>query len=332
MSSVDITQLPELVDSTAYPVMFEQYEAVPLVYPRLGRVVDPLSLSTPLYGHKEAVIEGFERFRKRSDGAPVEQSSMSSGYNWYLSCNVYSRSISIPDRMLRATDAKAKVENLIRKAAEGFGENARLQKEDHIADMFQKGTLTAGSTEFFDGSHPGNADPYRGFIYDNLPWFDTAHTLSGSSTTLSNHTPSGLSLTQANLQTVLTTMTSTNAVNERGERVSIRPTTLMVPPGLEFTAKTILGSLQASGSANNDINPIAGALEPIVNRALDDSASTSAWWVGQAGRGLVIADSGAPRVRVVIHPNGDAEVIFEYDFGAGVDNWRYWYCANKAAA
>ena len=127
-------------------------------------------------------------------------------------------------------------------------------------------------------------------------------------------------------------MTSTNAVNDRGERIMIRPDTILVPAALEFTAATILRSTQVTGSGNNDINPIAGRLTPVVWNALDDAASASAWWVVQRGRGLRIYDSGAPRMWVVQEDNGDITVNSEYIFGAAVDQWRYQYCANKAAS
>jgi len=284
MSSIDISQVPQLVADNAFEVMFEAYDEGGLVYPSLGRMIDPQNVSSPLYGNKGSVIQGMERFKKREDGQHVEKATTRTAFTWYGEIGTFSRSIDIPERMLAAVDASSTVPNLISEFSEGFGETARLQKEDFIADLFQKGTLSAGDAEFFDGSHPNNVDPYPKFVYDGLPFFDTAHTLSGSSSTISNHTAS-LTLSQANLQTVLTTMTSTNAVNERGERVMIRPNVLMVPPGLEFTAREIMGSLQQVDSANNNINPIAGRLAVVVNRALDDAASASAWWVGQAGRG-----------------------------------------------
>ena len=332
MSSVDISQVPELVNDSGYPVMFEQYGAVPLVYPLLGKIIKPGDLSAPFYAHKEGVIEGFEQFKEREDGQEIEAGTFNSAYSWYMKCRQYSRSIKIPGRMLKASDARAKVGSLVRKFAEGMGKNARIYKEDFIADMFQKGSLTAGSAAFFDGSSNGiQTDPYPKYIYDGLPWFDTAHTLTGSTSTFGNHTVS-LALNHANLQTVLTTMTSTNAVNERGERVVVSPTVIMVPPGLDYTAKVILQSVQLSGSANNDINVLSGALIPIVNRALDDGASTSSWWVGEAGEGLEITDSGAPKLRTAYDPDADVVKVYaEFEFGAAVSNWRRWYCANKAA-
>jgi phage major head subunit gpT-like protein len=329
--SVDVSQVSELVDNTGYPVLMESYEAAPLVYPSLGSIVDPADLASPFYGEKGSVLEGMERFRERQDGQDIERSTFDTAYTWYQKCSQFARSITIPSRLLRSSDNLGKIGSLVTKAAAEWGEIARLQKEDHIAGMFQKGTLTAGSRQYFDGSFPGNVDPNPTTIYDGLPWYDTAHTLTGSAGTYANHIVSA-ALSAATLQSALIAMTDTNAVNERGERILIRPDVLMVPPGLEYTARVVLNSGLLPGGSNNDINAVEGALQLVVNRALSDAASASSWWIVQSGKGLRIADSGAPRMRTVEHTNGDIEVIAEYEFGAAVTNWRYHYCANKAAS
>ena len=164
--SIDVSQVSELVDNTGYPVMMEAYEAVPLVYPALGELVDPSDLASPFYGEKGSVLEGMERFMEREDGQDIERSTFETAYTWYLKCRQYARSITIPSRLLRSSDNLGKIGNMISKAAAEWGEISRLQKEDYVADMFQKGTLTAGSRPFFDGSFPGNADPNPAFIYD----------------------------------------------------------------------------------------------------------------------------------------------------------------------
>jgi len=107
----------------------------------------------------------------------------------------------------------------------------------------------------------------------------------------------------------------------------------MVPPALEYTARTILESALLPGSANNDDNVVRSAgLQLLVNPALDDAASASSWWLVTQGRSLKIADSGAPVIMLKEKENGDVIVNSEYLFGAAVANWRYSYCANKAAS
>lgn len=327
---IGASQIQELIEEYAYPAMFERYERETPLYPQIAEVVDVNDAGAPLYGDKGSTFQNVDRFKEIIDGNDPEDSTVDKAYTWQCKIRKYSRRIRIPQRVLEA-NALADAKERITRAAQEWGELAILEKEDHVAGMFQKGPLTAGSTQYFDNSFLNNPDPNAGFIYDGLPWFNTAHTLSGSSSTYSNHTAS-LALTEANLETVLTAMRTTNAVDERGDRIVIRPTHLVVPPALIFTANKILRSVQLPGSANNDINPLQGALIPVSWRALTDSASASAFWVIQAGRGLRVYDSGAPRLRQYPHMNGDISIIADFSFGATVTNARYHYCANKAAS
>ena len=329
--AVDVSQVTALVENDGYEAMFEMYDAMPSQYQTLGRIINPADAGISLYGDRGTVFMGHQRFDERQDLQEINDSTTDVAYTWQAAIKQYSRGMVLPSRLLRSNGAASAVKARIIEFARDRAEIAMLQKDDRVAGMFQRGTLTAGSTEFFDNTYPGNVDANSGFIYDGLPWFDTAHTVAGSATTYSNHTAS-LALTQANLQTVLTTMRSTNAVNDRGERIMIRPDTIIVPPGLEYTARTILNSTQVTGSGNNDVNPIAGSLNIVVWNALSDAASASSWWVVQRGRGLRIYDSGAPRLWVTQLDNGDIKVNSEYLFGAAVDQWRYQYCANKAAS
>lgn len=327
--SVDVSQVVELVSNDGYKAMFEAYDGVAAVYPMLGEVVDPLSAGVELYGDKGDVFAAHERFKRREDGQDIEKSSTKKAYGWQCAIHQYSRGMVLPSRLLRSNGAKDAVKAKILEFAQDRGEAAMLDKEDIIAGMFQKGTLTAGSTTYFDNSYPGNADTNRGFIYDGLPWFDGAHTSIEGSTYANINTSNAL--TQANLQTSLAVMQKTNAKNDRGDRIRIRANAILVPTGaMEYTARTILNSSQLSGSANNDINPIAGSLQVVPWGALDDTASASAWWLLQLGRGIRIYDSGAPRLWVQQRENGDLVVNAEYYFGAAVTNWRYAHCNNKA--
>ena len=61
----------------------------------------------------------------------------------------------------------------------------------------------------------------------------------------------------------------------------MRPSKLVIPPALEYTAKALLNSTQLPGSANNDVNTIKGALEIVVLDYLGAVAggSDTAWYI-----------------------------------------------------
>lgn len=327
--SLSASQIQALVDGSGYGAMFESYEQHPMVFPRLCEVVE-INPDPDLYGDKGSVIMAGEPFKERRDGQEIEASSMGQAGTWYCRIGLYSRRLDIPRRLANRVDAVGKVESLIAAEARKWGEMARLQKDDFVAGMFQKGTLTAGSAKYFDGSFDDRSetDPNPKFIYDGLPWFDGAHTQYGGSSTFSN-IATGNALTSANLQTGIITVGTTNAKDEQGNRVRIQPNTLVVPPNLEFTARTILESVGLPGSAQNDANVTRGVADLVVWHALTDD--TDAWWLGEAGKGIRAYDSGAPIMEVGYDPlKKQFFVTAEYAFGAVVTNWRHWYSANKA--
>jgi len=52
-------------------------------------------------------------------------------------------------------------------------------------------------------------------------------------------------------------------MNAASKRLGIVGRYPLTPPDLYFTARTILESVSLPGSANNDVNPLRGALVPI---------------------------------------------------------------------
>lgn len=327
MSSIDISQIPELLEAELYPVILNQYEAQETVYDRICDV-QPYDPAKP-YGEKMSTTTGLGRPMEVEDGEEIPADSEETAYTPQLKVRTFARRIDIPRRVLEAFSAAAMVDYVLEKTEE-WGTKFALEKDDFVAGMFQKGTLTAGSAAYFDNSYPGNADPNPKFIYDGLPFFDTAHTLAASSSTLSNHTASA-ALTSTTLQNALILMETTSAKDDRGDRIRNRMDTMVVPGDLEFTARTILNSTLLPGSPNNDANVVAGRLNLIPWNALTDD--TDAWWIGRAGAGVRVRDSGAPFLETVYDPKTRTlSVVAASYFGATVREWRAWHCANKAAS
>lgn len=332
MPSISLTAIPQLLGQEMYPVTFQKYENVPKMYPLLAEV-EPIDLG--YVGDKGTVVTNLGQPIRVRNGQEIEADSIEKAYTWYLAGHGFGRRVDISIDELAANDASITVVDKLRKAAGDWGEAFATYKEELVAGMFQKGTLAAGDINYFDGSFPGQDDPYPTKIYDGKPWFAASgngHPLSAHSATPYNLTAS-LALSQTNLQTVLTTMTDTNAIDDRGRKVMIMPNTLLVPKGLEYTAKTIMASNQVVGAANNDINPIKGELDVMPWRFLSDSASSAAWWVGQRGRGLKVKDSGVPEISFAVDPKKRLVSFIAFGrFGAAVTDWRFWYAANKATS
>lgn len=329
---MDISQVPALVDNVGWPLTLRLYGQQDLIYPSLGEVL-PVT-DEFLLGERGETITGVGKPKEIEPGQPIPADQFAPGITWRLKTRKFAHMLPLTFEMLSQSNAVGRVTNLIATHTRKAIENAVIVKEDFIADMFQKGTLTAGDADFFDGTFPNETDPTPKFIYDGQPWFDTTHGLSVGSDTFSNHTVSA-ALNEANLQAQDTLMSKTSAVDERGERIVNRPDTLLLPTGpLEFTAEILLESLLKTGASTNDKNTMRGKYNLIAWGALDDAASASSWWLGNSSNfGLRIRDSGAPRIGTFIDEEKEVVLVkWVTRFGAGIDDWRGWSAANKAAS
>jgi hypothetical protein len=193
------------------------------------------------------------------------------------------------------------------------------------ADIFLYGSYTAGHKDTFDGSFPAHADPYPKFIYDGKPLFAASgngHPLFLDTSVL-KYNQDALALSAANLEAARILMTRTNAVDEANQLIRIDPDMLIVPPELEQSADVLLGSTQAPGSANNDINTQRGRYRRLTWRYLTD---TDAWFLGASRKGLKFGDAGDPRI-LVSAPDpktGDVTIRFVSYAGRVATDWRYW--------
>lgn len=325
---MDISQVPELVDNTGYPLMIDSYNSVPMVFPRVMRVntiTDDL-----LYGDKGSVITGMGEPVERDDNQEFKKDQFRSAHTWYMKTHQWGLSFDIPDRMVRASNAVGRITQLVQQQTRSFGRQTAMKKDKWVADFLQQGVLTAGNAKYFDGSFPNETDPNPKFIYDGLPLFDTAHPLAIGSSTYSNHDAS-LSLDHTNLQTVKRRMRSTNNVDERGQKILLNPDTLVIGPDLEDTAFRLVSSDRLSGSANNDANIHRGRFDVVV---WDFLTTSGAWWLCERmSESIEVYDSGEPVIEVEWVPSRKCwSVTMETHFGVTCKNWRQWYAANIAAS
>lgn len=114
-------------------------------------------------------------------------------------------------------------------------------------------------------------------IYDHKHLFATDHPLVDSSATGCNLATGAL--TDANLKDAMQMMRE--QVDEAGNLIQAKATTLIVPPALEHTAKAILHSTQLAGSVLNDVNTVKGALDLVVWDFLGENVggSDTAWFI-----------------------------------------------------
>ena len=320
----DINGLKDLVLTHAYPVMMEEYEARPTVREQIFQI-EALS-DDNLYGTKGSVLSGAGQLSEIPHGGDIPEDAIAPVGTWYARFRKFAQVHAVPFEALNQSTAEA-VGRELSEVARSIGAAWAMQKEDIAARIFNKGSLTAGDS-VFDGSFTNNADPYPLFVYDGLPFFDTAHAdLAGN--TYANHVVSA-ALTSTTLQAATILMENTNAKDSRGNRILIRPDTLLVPSALQFSAATLLNSTLLPGSANNDVNPLQSKYNLISWPALTQSAG---WFLGESRKGITFFDSGAPRIRVFVDEKKQVYNFFFSSYaGVVVKDWHYWSAHNVVAA
>ena len=114
-------------------------------------------------------------------------------------------------------------------------------------------------------------------IFDGKKLFAADHPLVDSTGKGCNLVTGELS--DANLKVAMQMMRET--VDEAGNLINAKATTLIVPPALEHTAKAILNSTQLSGTNLNDTNTVKGSLDLVVYDYIGEAAggSDTAWFL-----------------------------------------------------
>jgi len=197
--------------------------------------------------------------------------------------------------------------NVINNVPAMLAESMRQAEEIVSAAVFNLGfstMLTADGIAFFASNHPN----VRGGTQRNIPSV-------------------AADLTQASLEQAYIDIMDWQ--DDSLLKINLMPEKLAVAPTNRFIAEKILGTKFAVGSADNDINPMAGAVELIVNPFFTDP---DAWFL------LTNAKAGATFYRrrnaeITRDNEFDTEILKTKTtgrFGVGVTDWRYSYASAGA--
>ena len=161
---------------------------------------------------------------------------------------------------------------------------------------------------------------------DDKPLCSTNHTRPDGGTAQSNASSTGITLTEANLETADLAVREVkdgrgNLLNFMGEKGL-----LLVPPALKKEALIITQSTLRSGTANNDLNYYLGNWDVLVSAWISEAAggSDTAWFVILPNIcGLVFIWREKPYTYVEMDKdNRNLEIFIWASFGYG---WRWWY-------
>ena|SRR3990167_2170625 len=319
------SQFTELMTRDMYGWFLERYDTFSPVYPQLFQI------ETMTSGYDKVTSGlGMGKLSERKEGDKIVASNLLEGFTVIAKSRTFSDSYYMTMEFVEDTPPE-KISNILRAYSTEWANGVISTKEAFAANFFIYGAYTAGHDVFNNTITGVVDDPTGDLIYDGKPFFAASgnnHPAKNGSTYYNSI--GALSLSAPNLQTAYTLMTSTNNRNERGEIVSIMPDTLLIPPALHFTAKTLLESELVTGSANNDKNTVQNLVTPIEWQYFTD---TDAWVLGARQKGLTFYERKSPVIDFY-QDETDKKFYATIDtrFGAVVNNWRYWVAANLATS
>lgn len=317
--------LSKIVVPQATAVVIEQYAAAPSVYESLCDV-RPLT-GAELYGVKKTVLESAGELLEREDYETTRADQMGVVGIAQAKTRQFERSVPISEREAEAIVEAGIVPTWITDIVAGFGESARRVKNTLLTRHYERGVIAAGDPKVFVRSYRDNPSDLDGFIYDAKAWFATDHPLRGSLPAVSNLTVSA-ALSDATFELARVKYVKDMAVDHRGQRITLVPDFIMVPPALESLARRIVESPQLQGTPNNDINPNAGRYEVIVNPYM---TSSTGWFLGRRRFGIEFYDTGIPSVRLDwVSGNRSWNLSVETRFAILPHNWRHATAQNFA--
>lgn len=221
------------------------------------------------------------------------------------------------------------------KYTKGFKVSQELVEDDqhNVISQMPKALAksTVYTTEYWAASVLNNAFSTSYTSYgDGLPLCSTAHLRADGGTAQSNASSTGITLTEANLETGRLALEK--ALNDKGEIVNFMADTLVVPIDLRKTAQILTDSSMRPGTANNDVNVYEGVFKVIPWRYL---TSTTAWFLMDSSEQLL-------KFFWRVRPEFKSDFNFDADaalykvrirFSTGWSDWRgVWGSAGDGAA
>jgi len=250
-------------------------------------------LSSSRQQEYDSSVSGFGQLVETTEGAPVTYEDPLQGYDQTYVHKKYTKGFKVTREMMEDDQ---------------YGIMAKMPKALASATTRTVETITA---DIFDNSFTSGTGGDGSYLCV------TNHARTDGGTAQDNSETHAISETY--LETALVAMRST--LDDKGQKILVRPDTLLVPPALEKEAFVLMQSTGRTGTNYNEINPYQGRLKVII---WDYLASTTAYW---------IIDSGLHQLNFFwrVRPEFSQDESFDTDaalyktrcrFSVGWSDWR----------
>lgn len=324
MSSIDPSQVPGLFTRTTSPIIAATFARLQPIFPKFAEVITPQQATHGPYGDKSTTVIWGAQVQRRRDGQEFQAGTVGQGYSPQGRIDLLSGRVDVTARDLDANNAHADVPKIWADWARTWSENAAIDIDQRIAAMLERGAITAGDSNYYDGSFKNEDDPNAGLIFDGKCLFNTAHLLKFVPGTTKSNFNASATLSTANLTAARIAISTTQAVDENGKRFAQKADFIMCSPTLAPLARSLVTS--EYGSAALDKNDNFNSMEVIENPFLTD---TDAYYVGVKGRFMRVIDSGVPTPDINLDFKTKTWVgTAEKMNGAYIREWRTIFAAN----
>jgi phage major head subunit gpT-like protein len=260
-SPATISANAKLVDPGIKAVLADEYSMLDEKLMKIFKSVEMRTISEEFAGYA-----GLGSIPLVAEAEEFGEDAIMHTYDTTLTAYKYGELLSISYELLE-DDLSGAVEKA------KYGARALTRKVEQLgADVFNH-AFTTSYTSYGDGK----------------PLASVAHTRADGGSNQSNASSTGITLTEANLETAILAMRA--QLDDRGNLISVVPNVLLVPPALEKEALEITKSSNRSDTANNDVNVYnlreytGGQLKVIVWDYLGAAAggSDTAWFLLSSG-------------------------------------------------
>lgn len=197
----------------------------------------------------DSAVTGFGLLEEHTESEPLKYEDVLQGYDYKYTHKTYRKGFSISREMYEDDQY-----NVMKKKAAALARATRRTIEYYAASVLNN----AFSTSYLGGDG-------KPLCADDHPRLDGGTAQDNKGTT---------ALGEASLEAAILAMRGQK--DDKGMKIQVIPTMLVVPPALENTARILVESTQRTGTPNNDINPLKGSLEVFVYDWLTD---TNNWFL-----------------------------------------------------
>lgn len=237
----------DLLEPGFREIFFNQFAELPTVYDKIFKVN-----SSSKQQEYDSSVSGFGQLVETSEGAPLTYEDPIQGYKNSYVHKKYTKGFKVTREMYE-DDQYGIMAKMPKALAQATNRTVETITSDIFDNAFTSGT--GGDGKYLCATdHPTT---------DGLTDQDNSHTYG---------------LNETYLESALIAMRGT--VDDKSQKILVRPSTLLVNPNLEKEANILMRSSGRVTTNYNDINPYQGRLNILVWDYLDN---TQAWFVIDSG-------------------------------------------------